>query len=81
MSRFRQGHLRYGQQNFGYLVNLPHGAIRYRMHEPDYSNHPHKEYDWARTVYSGTKQRNLMTSQNDLETLLHPLIMGAIMTW
>ena len=27
-----------------------------RLHEPDYSNLPHKEYDWQRTVYGGAKE-------------------------
>ena len=40
----------------GYLANLPHGSLRFRMHEPDYTNLPHKEYDWQRTVYSGAKE-------------------------
>ena len=60
MSTFRQdprvGHLQCIKRIFGYLTSLPHGAIRYRIHEPDYSDLPHKEYDWARTVYTGTKE-------------------------
>ena len=40
----------------GYLANFPHGALRFRLHEPDYSNLPHKEYDWQRTVYGGAKE-------------------------
>ena len=27
-----------------------------RIHESDYSNLPHKEYDWARTVYTGARE-------------------------
>ena len=30
----------------GYLTDFPHGSLRFRTHEPDYSNLPHKEYDW-----------------------------------
>ena len=60
MSRFRQqpriGHLERLKKIVGYLANLPHGALRFRLHEPDYSNLPHKEYDWQRTVYSGAKE-------------------------
>ena len=59
MSRFRQqptvGHLARLNRIIGYLANFPHGSLRFRTHEPDYSNLPHKEYDWQRTVYSGTK--------------------------
>ena len=49
MSRFRQqpriGHLERLKKIVGYLANFPHGALRFRLHEPDYSNLPHKEYD------------------------------------
>ena len=60
MSRFKKaprvGHLQQFKRIFRYLSNLPHGAIRYRIHELDYSDLPHKEYDWARTVYTGTRE-------------------------
>ena len=60
MSRFRQqpriGHLERLKKIVGYLANFPHGALRFRLHEPDYSNLPHKEYDWQRTVYEGVKE-------------------------
>ena len=50
MSRFRQqprvGHLARLKRIIGYLANCPHGPLRFRTHEPDYSNLPHKEYDW-----------------------------------
>ena len=51
MSRFRQqprvGHLERLNRIIGYLANFPHGPLRSRTHEPDYSNLP------QRTVYSG----------------------------
>ena len=60
MSRFRQqprvGHLERLKRIIGYLANFPHGSLRLRIHEPDYSNLPHKEYDWQRTVYAGAKE-------------------------
>ena len=60
MSSFRQqpriGDLERLKKIFGYLANLPHGALRFRVHEPDYSNLPHKEYNWQRTVYRGAKE-------------------------
>ena len=34
------------------MANFSHGCLN----EPDYSNLPHKEYDWQRTVYSGAKE-------------------------
>ena len=60
MSRFRQqpriGHLQRLKKIIGYLANLPHGSLRFRLHEPDYSKLPHNEYDWQRTVYAGAKK-------------------------
>ena len=60
MSMLRQqpriGHLERLKKIVGYLANFPHGALRFRLHEPDYSNLPHKEYDWQRTVYEGAKE-------------------------
>jgi len=63
MSRFRQqprvGHLTRVKRIFGYLSHLPNGCIRFRTHEPDFSNLPTKEYDWQRTVYTGAKEEVL----------------------
>ena len=60
MPRFRQqpriGHLGRLKKIIGYLANFPHGSLRFRLHEPDYSNLPHREYDWQRTVYAGAKE-------------------------
>ena len=60
MSRFRQqpriGHLERLKKIIGYLANFPHGSLRFRLHEPDYSNLPHREYDWQRTVYASAKE-------------------------
>ena len=60
MSRLSQqprvGHLERLKKIVGYLANFPHGALRLRLHEPDYSNLPHMEYDWQRTVYGGAKE-------------------------
>ena len=57
MSRFRQqhriGHLDRLKKIIGYLANFPHGSLRFSIHEPDYSNLPHIEYDWQRTIYAG----------------------------
>ena len=60
MSRFRQqpriGYLERLKKIIGYLANFTHGSLRFRLHEPDYSNLPHREYDWQRTLYAGTKE-------------------------
>ena len=62
MSRFRQqprvGHLERLKRIIGYLSRFPHGSLRFRTHDPNYSNLPHKEYDWQRTVSSGGKEEN-----------------------
>ena len=63
MSKFRQqprvGHLERLKSIIGYLANFPHGCLRFRTHEPDFSDLPHKEYEWQRTVYSGDKEEIL----------------------
>ena len=60
MSMFRQqprdGHLARLKRIIGYLANLPHGSLRFRSHEPDYTILLHKEYGWERIVYSGAKE-------------------------
>ena len=60
MSRFRQQprivHLERLKKIIGYLANFPHGSLRIRLHEPDCSNLPHKDYDWQRTVCAGPKE-------------------------
>ena len=57
MSRFRQqpriGHLERLKKIIGYLAYFRHGSLRFRLHKPDYSNLPHREYDWQRIVYAG----------------------------
>ena len=60
ISRLRQkprvGPLERLKRIIGYLADFLHGSLRFRTHEPDYSNLPHKEYDWQRTVYLGAKE-------------------------
>ena len=95
MSRFRQdhrvGHLQLVHRISVYLASLAHGAIRYRIHEPDYSDLPHKEYDSARTVCIRTREElphNLpkllgkqVTSTHYVDAnLLHDLIAGKAVT-
>ena len=55
----RVGYLARLKGIIGYLANFPHRFLRFRTNEPDYSNLPHKEYDWQRTVYSGAKEEVL----------------------
>ena len=60
MSRLRQqprvGHLERLKRTIVYLANFPHGYLRFRTHESNDSNLPHREYDWQRTVYSWAKE-------------------------
>ena len=44
------------QQDSWIPCQFPHGSLRFRLHEPDYFDLPHKEYDWQRTVYRGAKE-------------------------
>ena len=73
MPRFRQHprvvHLEKLKTIFGYQANFPHGSLRFRTHQPDCSNLPHKEYDWQRTVSSGPMMKFHMISQNQRETI------------
>ena len=47
----RRGHLDRVKRVYGYLAKMRHAAIRVRTDEPDYSDIPDFEYDWAKTVY------------------------------
>ena len=46
----RRDHLQHLQCMCGYLARMKHGTIRVRTHEPDYSDLPAKEHEWA-SVY------------------------------
>lgn len=60
LSRFRaaprKGHLERVKRVYGYLSKMRNAAIRIRMDEPDYSDLPIPEYDWARSVYGEIKE-------------------------
>jgi hypothetical protein len=53
----RQGHLDRLKRICGYLLKMKHGFIRVRTEEPDYSDIPETEYDWARSVYGDVKEQ------------------------
>ena len=59
LARFRAapriGHLERAKRVVGYLAGMYHGAIRFRLHEPDYTNLPDQNYDWFR-VYDGARE-------------------------
>ena len=53
----RDGHLERVKRICGYLSKFRHACIRVRTEEPDYSDLPKKEYDWARTAYGNVRER------------------------
>ena len=52
----RKGHLDRIKRIYGYLCKMKHAAIRVRTEEPDYSDIPIPEYDWAYTTYGEVKE-------------------------
>ena len=60
MSSFRsapcEGHLDRVKRICGYLWKMKNGVIRFRTNEPDYSDIPIVEYDWARSVYGTVRE-------------------------
>ena len=52
----RKGHLDRVKRVYGYLSKMRHATIRIRTEEPDYSDIPDVQYDWARTVYGEVKE-------------------------
>ena len=53
----REGHLERVKRICGYLSKFRSACIRIRTDEPDFSDLPVKEYDWARSVYGNARQR------------------------
>jgi len=51
----RRGHLQRLQRICGYLTKMKHATIRFRTHQPDYSDLPSKEYDWY-SVYGNVSE-------------------------
>jgi len=52
----RKGHLDRAKRVFGYLARMKSAAIRVRTEEPDYSDLPYREYDWAKSVYGEVRE-------------------------
>ena len=59
MSSFRvipqHGHLKKLQQICGSLVKMKHTTLRFRTHEPEYSDLPSKEHEWS-SVYGEVQE-------------------------
>lgn len=47
----RKGHMDRVKRIYGYLAKMRHAKIRIRTDEPDYSDLPDFDYDWAKSVY------------------------------
>jgi len=52
----RQGHLDRVKRIVGYLAKMKFATIRIRTDEPDYSDLPDPDYDWARSVYGNVTE-------------------------
>ena len=75
----------------GYLSKFRSACIRVRTDEPDYSDLPSKEYDWAKTVYGEVKERkpqdaptpkgkHVVTTTYKDANLYHDLMTGRAVT-
>ena len=51
----RRGHLKRAQRVCGYLAKMKHATLKFRVHEPDYSDLPSATYDWFYT-YGDVKE-------------------------
>ena len=60
MSRFRaaprKGHLDRVKRIYGYLCKMKHATIRIRTEEPDYSDIPDPDYNWAYSIYGDVQE-------------------------
>jgi len=60
LSSFREfpikGHMDRAKRVIGYLARFKDGSIRFRTEEPDYSELPKQDLDWATTVYGKGKE-------------------------
>ena len=52
----RVGHMNRVKRICGYLMKFKHGAIRFRIGMPDYSDIPTPQYDWSYTTYGKVKE-------------------------
>jgi hypothetical protein len=52
----RRGHLERAKRVCCYLHKYHSGAIRFRVHEPDYSGIPEDHFDWAESVYGDVQE-------------------------
>ena len=61
------------QQTCEYLVKMKHATLRFRTHEPDYSDLPDKQHDWS-SVYGEVQEllsKNVSPPLRKQVTLTH----------
>jgi hypothetical protein len=51
-----RGHLEQAKQICSYLYRMRHATIRFRTHEPDYSDLPNVEHKWDASVYGNVEE-------------------------
>ncbi len=52
----REGHLERCKRIYGYLAKMKQAAIRVRVDEPNYTNLPEPNVEWAQTVYGDVQE-------------------------
>jgi hypothetical protein len=70
----RRGHLDRAKRIYGYLYKMKDALIRVATEEPDMSEIPCVDYDWAHTVYGSPKEQiptDLPSPKGNRVTLLH----------
>jgi hypothetical protein len=76
---------------YGYIAKMKHGGIRFRTHEPDFSNLPDQSFDWLRSVYGRVKEikptdapkplgKYVVTHSYVDANLMHDLVTGRALT-
>ena len=87
----RQGHMDPLKRICGHLSKFRNACIRVRTDEPDYSDLPMHQYDWARTVYGEVRERKapdapkpkgkpVVTTTHKDANLCHDLATGQAVT-
>ena len=87
----RLGHLEGLKRMYGYIWHTKHGAIRVRIDEPDFTDFPQQEFDWAHTIYGKVKEiipddappplgKEVVLSSYVDANLYHDLVSGRALT-
>jgi hypothetical protein len=68
----RRGHLERAKRVCSYLYRMKHSTIRFRTHEPDYSDLPSAVHDWDLSVYGDVEEE---MPHNAPEPLGRPVVL------